>query len=303
MAAQIAVSTWFLFKFPFRSGLTLLFSFSLALYTFCSLFWCVSATLSLTDINECSIPNLCGSHANCKNTNGSFNCHCHPGYRHFWGLCKGEQMDKSLETFFHMTGGVRRENLGGVDKIKLGSGKIFKIHAFQRLRTPVALTFKSHCCCTKIHATFFMHSYPRRFELNEVVPDHTLWTKKEKSHCQWIAEFTAILYWTYPAELTNDPSFRVNQKWMAVRPYAAVRKCWNITARFATCTTRCAISNSDFNIFTWLLSYLNNKWREDTRKLSRPRHGHVNTKTTTGSSEAWSLFFFFFGRPSPNNSG
>ena len=24
--------------------------------------------------------------------------------------------------------------------------------------------------------------------------------------------FTAILYWTYRAELTNDPSFRVNQK-------------------------------------------------------------------------------------------
>ena len=23
---------------------------------------------------------------------------------------------------------------------------------------------------------------------------------------------TAILYWTYPDELTNDPSFRVNQK-------------------------------------------------------------------------------------------
>ena len=25
-------------------------------------------------------------------------------------------------------------------------------------------------------------------------------------------KFTAILYWTYRAELTNDPNFRVNQK-------------------------------------------------------------------------------------------
>ena len=45
---------------------------------------------------------------------------------------------------------------------------------------------------------------------------------------------TAILYWTYRAELTKDPSFRVNQKWMTVKPHASVRKRWNTTVRFAT---------------------------------------------------------------------
>ena len=106
---------------------------------------------------------------------------------------------------------------------------------------------------------------------------------------------TAILYWTYPDELPNDPSFRVNQKWMAVKPHVAVRKWQNIAARFCD-LVRLAVwpVNSDFDIFIRILPYLNNQWREDARKLSRPRHGHVNTKTTTGSSEAWSLFFFFF---------
>ena len=45
---------------------------------------------------------------------------------------------------------------------------------------------------------------------------------------------TAILYWTNRAELTNDPSFRVNQKWMTVKPRDSVRKRWNTTVRFAT---------------------------------------------------------------------
>ena len=52
---------------------------------------------------------------------------------------------------------------------------------------------------------------------------------------------TAILYWTYRAELTNDPSFRVNQKGVTVKPHASVRKHWNIPLlglRF--CTTDCA---------------------------------------------------------------
>ena len=53
--------------------------------------------------------------------------------------------------------------------------------------------------------------------------------------------------------------------------------------------------NSDFDIFIRILFYLNKKWREDTRKLSKPWHGLVNTKTTTGSSETWSIFFFFLG--------
>ena len=52
--------------------------------------------------------------------------------------------------------------------------------------------------------------------------------------------------------------------------------------------------NSDFDIFIRILFYLNNKWREDARKLSRPQHGLVHTKKTTGSSETWSIFFFFF---------
>ena len=43
--------------------------------------------------------------------------------------------------------------------------------------------------------------------------------------------------------------------------------------------------NSDFDIFIRNMFYLNKKWREDARKLSRPRYGLVNTKTTTGSSE------------------
>ena len=43
--------------------------------------------------------------------------------------------------------------------------------------------------------------------------------------------------------------------------------------------------NSDIGIFIRILFYLNKKSREDARKLSRPRHGLVNTKTTTGSSE------------------
>ena len=94
---------------------------------------------------------------------------------------------------------------------------------------------------------------------------------------------TAILYWTYRAELTNDPSLGVNQK---------------MNDSEAACCGAEALGlrpvNSDFDIFIRILPYLNNKWREDARKLSRPRHGHVNTKAT-GSSEAWSIFFSFGG--------
>ena len=31
-----------------------------------------------------------------------------------------------------------------------------------------------------------------------------------------VSPTTAILHWTYPDELTNDPSFRVNQNWMHI---------------------------------------------------------------------------------------
>ena len=55
----------------------------------------------------------------------------------------------------------------------------FEINAFQRLRTPVSLSFLSQCCYTKIHAIFFIHSHPHHFQLNEVVPNHTLWYQKK----------------------------------------------------------------------------------------------------------------------------
>ena len=83
--------------------------------------------------------------------------------------------------------GVRREVLRGVHQMQVGvwgrceppSGvrggapEDFEINAFQRLRTPVSLSFLSQCCYTKIHAIFFIHSHPHHFQLNEVVP-HTL---------------------------------------------------------------------------------------------------------------------------------
>ena len=64
--------------------------------------------------------------------------------------------------------------------------------------------------------------------------------------------------------------------------------------------------NSDFDIFIRILFYLNKKWREDARKLSRPRHGLVNTKQLplVLKLDLYSSFFFFFfwggGRSSPN---
>ena len=84
--------------------------------------------------------------------------------------------------------GVHREVLRGVHQIQLGvwgcceppSGvwggapEDFEIDTFQRLRTPVSLSFLSQCCYTKIHAIFFIHSHPHHFQLNEVVPNHTL---------------------------------------------------------------------------------------------------------------------------------
>ena len=76
---------------------------------------------------------------------------------------------------------------------------------------------------------------------------------------------------------------------MTVKPHVAVRK------RSVCDLVRLAVRpvNSDFDIFIRILPYLNNKWREDARKLSWPRHGHVYTKTS-GSSEAWTIFFSLF---------
>ena len=75
---------------------------------------------------------------------------------------------------------------------------------------------------------------------------------------------TAILHWTYRAELTNDPGFRVNQKSITVKPHASVRKRWKTTVWFATsydslCDAPVRPVNSDFDIFIRILFYLNNK--------------------------------------------
>ena len=51
----------------------------------------------------------------------------------------------------------------------------------------------------------------RRVEEMEVI--HSAHQKEVEALLSNIAVLdTAILYWTYRAELTNDPSFRVNQK-------------------------------------------------------------------------------------------
>ena len=83
---------------------------------------------------------------------------------------------------------------------------------------------------------------------------------------------------------------------MTVKPHVAVQK------RSVCDLVRLAVRpvNSDFDIFIRILPYLNNKWREDARELSWPRHGHVYTKTT-GSSEAWYILLSFWGHPSPND--
>ena len=64
---------------------------------------------------------------------------------------------------------------------------------------------------------------------------------------------TAILYWTYRAELTNEPSLGVNQKMNDSE--AAVRK------RSVCDLVRVSVRpvNSDFDIFIRILPYLNNK--------------------------------------------
>ena len=77
---------------------------------------------------------------------------------------------------------------------------------------------------------------------------------------------------------------------------------WSRMLRCGSCSVcdlvRLAVRpvNSHFDIFIRNLFYLNNKRREDARKLSWLWHGHVNTKATTGSSESWSIFFFSFFR-------
>ena len=114
--------------------------------------------------------------------------------------------------------GVRREVLRGYTKSSWGSGgrceppsevqgrapEDFENKAFQRLRTPVSLSFLSQCCYTKIHAIFFIHSHPHHFQLNEVVPNHTLWY--QKSQCQRIAQFW-VLFFTCTMRLVGVLNF------------------------------------------------------------------------------------------------
>ena len=94
-------------------------------------------------------------------------------------------------------GVVRRETFWGFTKFSWGSGgrcespsgvrgsapEDFEINAFQRLRTPVSLTFNSYmyCCSTKIHTIFLIHSHPRHLQPNEVVPagSHALIQKSQ----------------------------------------------------------------------------------------------------------------------------
>ena len=114
--------------------------------------------------------------------------------------------------------GVRREVLRGFTKSSWGSGgrceppsevrggapEDFEIDAFQGLRTHVSLSFLSQCCYTNIHAILFIHSHPHHFQLNEVVPNHTLWYQKRQ--CQIIAQFW-VLFFTCTMKLVGVLNF------------------------------------------------------------------------------------------------
>ena len=102
-----------------------------------------------------------------------------------WYVTKMVKRSQWTENEGYLARGIRREVLRGFTKSSWGSGGggrceppagsgAVKINAFQRLRTPVSLSFLSQCCYTKIHAIFFIHSHSHHFQLNEVVPNHTL---------------------------------------------------------------------------------------------------------------------------------
>ena len=44
-----------------------------------------------TDIDECR-NDVCGEHADCKNTPGSYRCECCVGYKMVGGVCVGKKM-------------------------------------------------------------------------------------------------------------------------------------------------------------------------------------------------------------------
>ena len=47
-------------------------------------------TYASSDINECSIRNICGAYKKCINTRGSYTCICKSGYKEIRnGTCEG----------------------------------------------------------------------------------------------------------------------------------------------------------------------------------------------------------------------
>ena len=96
--------------------------------------------------------------------------------------------------------------------VRGGAPEDFEINAFQRLRTPVSLSFLSQCCYTKIHAIFFIHSHPHHFQLNEVVPNHTLWYQKANvkelpsfESCSSPAPWGLLVFWILETVPHCDP--------------------------------------------------------------------------------------------------
>ena len=60
---------------------------------YCTFFWLFSSSL---DIDECEVNNTCGENGDCVNTNGSFSCDCHPGYKDDGFIyCRGKDTKKS----------------------------------------------------------------------------------------------------------------------------------------------------------------------------------------------------------------
>ena len=43
----------------------------------------------ILDVDECEITDICGENGECINTNGSYSCDCHPGYKDD-GYCQGK---------------------------------------------------------------------------------------------------------------------------------------------------------------------------------------------------------------------
>lgn len=57
------------------------------------------SSLSLSDINECSDPDVCGTNANCSNHQGSYSCKCHEGYSNY-GNNQSKCISENYTTLF-----------------------------------------------------------------------------------------------------------------------------------------------------------------------------------------------------------